>query len=148
MIKHEKITHIIKEFKEKTDVLLCAVLDNDGYMISSVLDESIDKSIEIKIIDLHLAIHSFAENLCEPNDYPLKIETYSFFDQADINLKGFIMLMNIIANGVSLITIIPTWLNLTFILPEFKKLVKELVKCFNIELKEVNEEYIEVKLII
>ena len=148
MIKHERISEIIKEFKEKTDVLLCAVLDNDGYMISSILDESIDKSVEVKIIDLHIAIHSVAENLCNPNDYPLKIETYSYFEETDIRLKGFIMLISTITEGVSLIIIIPSWFNLSFILPEFKKLVRDLAKCFNIELDKVDDDYVECKLIL
>jgi hypothetical protein len=117
-------------------------------MISSVLDESIDKSVEIKIIDLHIAIHSFAEDFCVPSDYPLKIETYSFFEETEIQLKGFIMLISTIAEGVSLIMIIPSWLNLTYILPEFKSLVKALAKCFNIKIEDLNEDYVECKLIL
>ena len=117
-------------------------------MISSVLDESIDKSVELKIIDLHIAIHSVAENLCVPRDYPIKIETYTFFEETDIRLKGFIMLISMITEGVSLIVIIPSWLNLTFILPEYKNLVKDLAKCFNIKLEDLKEDYVECKLIL
>jgi hypothetical protein len=147
-IRRNQINTILQEFKERTDILLCAVIDNDGYMISSILDESIDKSVEKKVIALHVAIHSFAENLCEPFDYPLKIETYSFFEETDIHLKGFIMLISTITEGVSIITIIPSWLNLSLILPEFKKLVKELSKCFNINVDDIIEDYVECTIIL
>jgi len=147
-IKNDRIQKIIYEFKDKTDILLCAVIDDDGYLISSVIDESIDNSLEKKIVDLHLAINSFAEKLCDPTDYPLKIETYSFFNETDIRLQGFIMFISKITEGVSLISIIPSWLNLTVILPEFKKLVKELAKCFNINLEEINQDYVECRLIL
>ena len=122
--------------------MFCSVLHNDGNIISSIMDESIDKSVEIKIINLYNAIHSFSSNFY---DYP-NIETCSFFKETDIKLKGFIMITTSILDHISLIVIIPSWLEITNILIEFKKLVNKLTKFFNVN--KINEDYVECKLIL
>ncbi len=148
IIRRDIIKDILEEFKLLTDVLSCTVIDEDGFVIASMRDKSIDKSIDKKILLLHSAMRSFSKNLDMSINYSEKIDTYSFFEEANIHLNKFIMLVSSISNGISLITIIPSWLNLTEILPEFKKMVKKISKYLNENKNNMKQEYVECKLIL
>ena len=144
-LKQDNLKLIIREFKEKTGALICILVDDEGYIIASETDESMTKSTERKIVAFHLAFQDLIQNYAELFESKSRIESISIFEEVDINLKGFIMLIKEIVNAISFISIIPSWLNLTYILPKFKRTV---IKLNNSLKPSENQDYIEFTLII
>ena len=140
-----EMRYVLKKFKIKTGAISCAVIDENGHILASESDKSLSRSTEDKMVALHLAIQDLYDNYAQMIELKSRVETVSFFEEVDLNLKGFIMLMKEIVRGVGFIAIIPSWLNLTHILPRFKSTILRLSPFFN---KPESATYVECKLIL
>jgi len=143
-LRRAKIQLIINKFKKKTGVLLCSVIDKEGYIIASETDKIFNKSLEHKIIALYNAFKSLSEVSEELIDFNKKIEVFSLIEAYDANLKGFLMILKSINDDVNFLTVIPSWLELNDIMLKFEKTLKKLSKCFKLP---VIHDFNEIELI-
>jgi hypothetical protein len=121
------------------------IVDEDGNIIASVLDESITRTTQKKIVALHLNLQDLRQNYIELIELKSKANAISFFEELDLNLEGFVMIINELVEEISFICIIPSWLDIASILPELKQTLVDLSKYFN---AKFNPDYIECTLIL
>ena len=112
--------------------MACNILDNKGNIFASSIEESIEKSIEKKIIDIYRIFLKFVRKQIGSINFHDRIELVSFIEDPDFINKTYIMILKSIINDVLLLTIIPNKSYLTSILPEYKKTLKRLHKCFKV----------------
>jgi len=121
---------LIRKFREKTNVVLCMLVDENGFIISSDADKYVTKKLEHKIIALCNAMKYLAESGFKLIDTKNNIGRITYVEEDDVNLNGFIMLIKSIVSDVSIITIIPSWLGINEVLPDFEKTIFYLTTIF------------------
>ena len=132
VLEKKKAERIINKFSKKNGVLACYILDNKGNIFVSSIEESIEKSIEKKIIDIYRIFLKFVGKQIGSINFHDQIELVSFNEDPDFINKTYIMILKSIVNDVILLTIIPNKSYLTSVLPEYKKSLIKLHKCFKV----------------
>lgn len=138
LLRQDTIQMFLKNFVEKNLVLLCSLIDENGIIIASKIDDSLEKSVEDEIMILAYGLISLVNNkegilLIERN-----IEPMSYFEIDTLKVLAFI---KTIEDGLRLITIIPSWVGLDSILPEFKKIIKIITNNFKSETNQEDIQY-------
>ena len=134
----DKLQKMVEKFVKKNLALLCAVIDNDGFFIALEIDNSIKKSIDLELLSFYSNLELLIKNRDGILDFEQKIEEISYYG---IETYGIRLLTKNIENGELLIAILPSWINLQSILPEFKKLAKKLYNFIKREKFLENIEY-------
>lgn len=106
------------------------LVDDNGFIVASDADKYINKKLEHKIVSLCKAMKYLAETGLSLIDTKNNIGRITYKEEDDIDINGFVMLLKSIADGMSIITIIPSWLNTREILPDFEKLITYLTTIF------------------
>lgn len=138
LLRQDTIQMFLKNFVEKNLVLLCSLIDENGIIIASKIDDSLEKSVEDEIMILAYGLISLVNNkegilLIERN-----IEPMSYFE---IDTSKVLAFIKTIEDGLRLITIIPSWVGLDSILPEFKKIIKIITNNFKSETNQEDIQY-------
>lgn len=138
LLRQDTIQMFLKNFVEKNLVLLCSLIDENGIIIASEIDNSLEKSVEDELMILAYGLNPLVNNkegilLIERN-----IEPMSYFE---IDTLEVLLLIKTIEDGLRLITIIPSWVGLDSILPEFKKIIKILSNNFKCETVQEDIQY-------
>lgn len=128
--QYDIIRLILKRFRTKTKVILCMLVDDNGFIVASDADKHINKKLEHKIVSLCNAMRYLAETGLSLIDCKNNIGRITYKEEDDLNINGFVMLIKSIAVGMSIISIIPSWLNIKEILPSFEILVTHLITVF------------------
>ncbi|MHA1437527.1 MAG: hypothetical protein ACTSPD_08100 [Promethearchaeota archaeon] len=141
--KQDMINLIIQKLRIKTRVVLCTIADDEGFIIASDAGYLIDKKLERKVVSFYKAINNLADKTGMLIDFQKKIEVFKLIEEFDKQLKGFFMILKSINRSTTLISIVPSWLNIAKVSIEFEKAIIELKKLceadaeFNInEIKE------------
>ena len=129
-LKHDVINLILRKFRSKTKIILVMIVDSDGFIIASEADKYISKKLEHKIVALSKAMSYLAESGFNLIDCKNNIGRITYKEEDDFNINGFVMLIKSIIDSISIITIIPSWLNTHEILPDFEKTISYLTKVF------------------
>lgn len=135
LLRQDTIQMFLKNFVEKNLVLLCSLIDENGIIIANKIDDSLEKSVEDELMVLAYGLNPLVNNkegilLIERN-----IEPMSYFE---IDTSEVLALIKTIGDGLRLITIIPLWVGLDSIFPEFKKIIKIILN--NFKRKTVQED--------
>ena len=138
LLRQDTIQMFLKNFVEKNLVLLCSLIDENGIIIASKIDDSLEKSVEDELMILAYGLNPTVKN----EEGILLIERYiepmSYFE---IDTSEVIAFIKTIEDGLRLITIIPSWVGLDSILPEFKKIIKTLLNNFKRETDQEDNQY-------
>jgi len=121
LLRQDTIQMFLNNYVEKNLVLLCSLIDENGIIIANKIDDSLEKSVEDELMVLAYGLNPLVNNKEGILLIERKIEPISYFD---IDTTEVIILIKIIEEGVRLISIIPSWVGLDSIFPEFKKIIK------------------------
>ena len=130
----EKVSEILKDFKNQTSAIACSLLDKDGFIISSEKDDSLDeKSYKKKLVNLFTTL----ESLKIINFYQ-KTEYISFDvnedDKEEIDKrrysKGFKILIRAIGENLIFLSIFDYTSDIDEMLPKFENVVNKLSTYF------------------
>jgi hypothetical protein len=135
LLREDTIQMFLNNFVEKNLVLLCSLIDENGIIVASKIDESLEKSVEDELLILAYGLNPLVNNKEGILLIERGIEPMSYFD---IDTSEVMVFIKYIKEGVRLITIIPSWVGLDSILPEFKKIIKILSN--NFKCKTVQED--------
>ena len=138
LLREDTIQMFLNNYVEKNLVLLCSLIDENGIIIASKIDDSLEKSVEDELMILAYGLNPMFNNeegilLIERN-----IEPMSYFE---IDTSEVLAFIKTIGDGLRLITIIPSWVGLDSILPEFKKIIKTLLNNFKRETDQEDNQY-------
>ena len=138
LLRQDTIQMFLKNFVEKNLVLLCSLIDENGLIIASEIDNSLEKSVEDELMILAYGLNPLLNNedgilLIERN-----IEPMSYYE---IDILKVLVLIKTIEDRLRLITIIPSWVGLDSILPEFKKSIKIISNNFKCETVQEDMQY-------
>ena len=117
----------LNNYVEKNLVLLCSLIDENGLVVAYKVDNSLNKSAEDELIDIAYGLNPTVKNTNGILLIERKIELISYYE---IDTTEVIFLIKIIEEGVRLISIIPSWVDLDSIFPEFKKITRILSNNF------------------
>jgi len=117
----------LNNYVEKNLVLLCSLIDENGLIVAYKVDNSLNKSAEDELIDIAYGLNPTVKNTNGILLIERKIELISYYE---IDTTEVIFLIKIIEEGVRLISIIPSWVGLDSIFPEFKKITRILSNNF------------------
>jgi len=117
----------LNNYVEKNLVLLCSLIDENGLIVAYKVDNSLNKSAEDELIDIAYGLNPTVKNTNGILLIERKIELISYYE---IDTTEVIFLIKIIEEGVRLISIIPSWVDLDSIFPEFKKITRILSNNF------------------
>ena len=138
LLRQDTIQMFLNNYVEKNLVLLCSLIDENGIIIANKIDDSLEKSVEDELMVLAYGLNPLVNNkegilLIERN-----IEPMSYFE---IDTSEVLALIKTIGDGLRLITIIPLWVGLDSILPEFKKIIKIILNNFKRETDQEDIQY-------
>ena len=138
LLREDTIQMFLKNFVEKNLVLLCSLIDENGIIIASKIDDSLEKSVEDELMILAYGLNPTVKN----EEGILLIERYiepmSYFE---IDTSEVLAFIKTIGDRLRLITIIPSWVGLDSILPEFKKIIRTLSNNFKCETVQEDMQY-------
>ena len=135
LLREDTIQMFLNNFVEKNLVLLCSLIDENGIIVASKIDDSLEKSVEDELMILAYGLNPLVNNKDGILLVERDIEPMSYFD---IDTSEIMVFIKNIEDGVRLITIIPSWVGLDSIFPEFKKIIKILSN--NFKCKKVQED--------
>jgi hypothetical protein len=138
LLREDTIQMFLNNFVEKNLVLLCSLIDENGIIVASKIDESLEKSVEDELLILAYGLNPLVNNKEGILLIERGIEPMSYFD---IDTSEVMVFIKYIKEGVRLITIIPSWVGLDSILPEFKKIIKILSNNFKCETVQEDMQY-------
>ena len=133
LLREDTIQMLLNNYVEKNLVLLCSLIDENGLIVAYKVDNSLIKSVEDKLINLAYGLNPKIKSKDGILLIERKIEPISYFD---IDTTEVIILIKIIEEGVRLISIIPSWVGLDSIFPEFKKIIKIISNNFKGEIDQ------------
>jgi len=156
-VRQDRIHIIVRNLEKRTNALLSTIIDEDGNVISLEDEKSIKQLNNKKLIGLYTAIETTNEQNLELLDLDDQLKIKNFLENNDLDpdeimgsdeydelkLKGLVAIQRSKLNESSK-DIFPTGLELSFILPRYKKTVIKLLKCF---LEKENQDYEECILI-
>ena len=128
--RQDMICLLIRKFRKKTDVVLCMLIDENGFIIASDADKYVTKNLEHKIIALCNAMKYLAESGFNLIDCKNNIGRITYMEDDDTNINGFVMLIKSIIHGISIIAIIPSWLKMHEIIIHYEALISHLSQIF------------------
>ena len=123
ILRQDKRQILVEKFVKKNLALLCSILDENGFFIALEIDNSIKKSIDLELLSFYSTLESVFKNNEGILNFEQKIEGISFYG---IETYGIRLLIKMLTEGELLVAIFPSWIDLQSILPEFKKMVKNL----------------------
>jgi hypothetical protein len=121
LLREDTMQMFLNNYVEKNLILLCSLIDENGLVVAYKVDNSLNKSVEDELINLAYGLNPKIKSKDGILLIERKIEPISYFD---IDTTEVIILIKIIEEGVRLISIIPSWVGLDSIFPEFKKIIK------------------------
>ena len=127
LLREDTIQMFLNNYVEKNLVLLCSLIDENGLVVAYKVDNSLNKSAEDELIDIAYGLNPTVKNTNGILLIERKIELISYYE---IDTTEVIFLIKIIEEGVRLISIIPSWVGLDSIFPEFKKITRILSNNF------------------
>jgi len=127
--KKDKFHVVIKKFKKKTNAVLNIIIDEEGYIIHSDGDISLD-SIDKKYLGIYTEIITTFEENVELQDLQSNLEVNSYYEKGKFFLHNFICLAEQLSEEKSIHGILPYLLDLSCILPDFKRKDANILKCF------------------
>jgi len=127
LLREDTIQMFLNNYVEKNLVLLCSLIDENGLIVAYKVDNSLNKSAEDELIDIAYGLNPTVKNTNGILLIERKIELISYYE---IDTTEVIFLIKIIEEGVRLISIIPSWVGLDSIFPEFKKITRILSNNF------------------
>ena len=127
LLREDIIQMFLNNYVEKNLVLLCSLIDENGLVVAYKVDNSLNKSAEDELIDIAYGLNPTVKNTNGILLIERKIELISYYE---IDTTEVIFLIKIIEEGVRLISIIPSWVDLDSIFPEFKKITRILSNNF------------------
>ena len=138
LLRQDTIQMFLNNYVEKNLVLLCSLIDENGIIIANKIDDSLEKSVEDELMVLAYGLNPLVNNkegilLIERN-----IEPMSYFE---IDTSEVLALIKTIGDGLRLITIIPSWVGLDSIFPEFKEIILIILNNFKKETEQENIFY-------
>jgi len=131
LLREDTIQMFLNNYVEKNLILLCSLIDENGLIVAYKVDNSLIKSVEDKLINLAYGLNPKIKSKDGILLIERKIEQISYFDTTEV-----IILIKIIEEGVRLISIIPSWVGLDSIFPEFKKIIKIISNNFKGEIDQ------------
>ena len=138
LLREDTMQMFLNNYVEKNLVLLCSLIDENSLIVASKVDNSLNKSIEDELMNLTYTLNSTVKNNEGISLIERKIEPISYFD---VDTTEVIILIKIIEEGVRLISIIPSWVGLDSIFPEFKKIMRILSNNFKGESDQEDMQY-------
>ncbi len=115
----------LKYFKDKTNAIVCSVIDKDGFILATEKEDYIDEmSYNKKMIALYTNIESL--NLIKFRE---KTEIISFSEIENRDFGSIILIRAIRDIGV-LIAVFPAMPNIDFIINEFNEVIEKLSSYF------------------
>ena len=133
LLREDTIQMFLNNYVEKNLVLLCSLIDENGLIVAYKVDDSLNKSVEDELIDIAYGLNPTIKNSDGILLIERKIEPISYYE---IDTTEVIFLIKIIEEGVRLISIIPSWIGLDSIFPEFKKIIRILSNNFKGEIDQ------------
>lgn len=127
LLREDTIQMFLNNYVEKNLVLLCSLIDENGLIVAYKVDNSLNKSAGDELIDIAYGLNPTVKNTNGILLIERKIELISYYE---IDTTEVIFLIKIIEEGVRLISIIPSWVGLDSIFPEFKKITRILSNNF------------------
>ncbi len=124
------IQNIIKDFMKATKAISCTIIDDDCYIIASENDRTF-KSYEKEIMSFYLKILQISEKCGNFIDFYNNIEIISWIEEGDIDFNGFKIFIKSINERVTLLALLPIYLNHKTIKIEFNKTLSILQEQFN-----------------
>jgi len=127
LLREDTIQMFLNNYVEKNLVLLCSLIDENGLIVAYKVDNSLNKSAEDELIDIAYGLNPTVKNTNGILLIERKIELISYYE---IDTTEVIFLIKNIEEGVRLISIIPSWVGLDSIFPEFNKITRILSNNF------------------
>ena len=109
--------------------MLNVIIDEDGKIIKSERDSSLD-SIDKKHLGIYTEIITIYEKNVELQDIKNELEINSYYEKGKFLLHNFIFMVEQLKCDLSLTSLLPSLIDLSFILPYSNKEDKEILKCF------------------
>ena len=128
-VEEDKFHMVIKKFKKKTNAVLNVIIDENGNLIYSDADISIDSEHK-KYLGLYSEIMLLNENNIELQDLNNELEINSYYEKGSLILHNFICLFEQLKAEHSIFSMLPQLLDLCCILPDSKRMNKNILKCF------------------
>lgn len=138
LLRQDTIQMFLNNYVEKNLVLLCSLIDENGIIIANKIDDSLEKSVEDELMVLAYGLNPLVNNKEGILLIERKIEPMSYFE---IDTSEVLALIKTIGDGLRLITIIPSWVGLDSILPEFKEITKIILNNFKRETDQEDIQY-------
>ncbi|MFW5895145.1 MAG: hypothetical protein ACOCT9_00220 [archaeon] len=123
----QRINEILRIFSKRTKVLGCSLIDKDGFILSSIKPEHLDRHrYNKKILSLYMAVDSIADNDPDLLNFKEEKQLISIGIIDDFFNNGLMILIQSVGENVVFITLFPTLLDLDPIYSEFDKVIEEL----------------------
>ncbi len=130
MLDLRTIQNIIKDFMKATKAISCTIIDDDCYIIASENDKT-SRSYEKEIMSFYLKILEISEKCGSFIDFYNNIEIISWNEENDINFNGFKIFIKSINKRVTLLALLPIYLDHETIKIEFNKTLNILQEQFS-----------------
>lgn len=129
--RQEKIKNLFSKFQRQSNAIYCTLIDCEGFILSSELAENIKDSVFKNSVVFYNALQFLKRNrkqLLNFSDEIGKISVY--FDDYDLNSMptGLTILIKQVISGVCFISVLPAWLDLTYIEINFELLVEKVAE--------------------
>jgi len=131
-LREKEIIKILKELRERTNILCSTVFTEDGFIVAveqAQIDEDDDYHQSIGAICA--SIVSLAENGIELFQPDKEIRQISIQAGDQLDNEGFTIVLESITDDTKLSVVFPTFLNLGVILFEIKQTIQKLYKYFS-----------------
>jgi hypothetical protein len=128
-IFEERFNMVIKNYKKKTNAVLTAIIDEEGRIIHSDTDISIESENK-KYLGIYSELIILNEDNVELQDINSELEINSYYEKWKLLIHNFICLIEQLSHDKSINTILPKLLDLSCILPDSKRREQKILKCF------------------
>ncbi len=125
----DKFHIVIKKYQKKTNAILNIIIDENGKVIHSEEDISLD-SLDKKYLGIYTELMSIHEENVELQDIKSDLEINSYYEKGNLLLYDFIYLIEQLTGEQSIYSILPHILDLSCILPDSNRKSKKILKCF------------------
>lgn len=128
--KFQEIQRIIKEYKKNTGSFYCALIDVDGYLITT--SESRNSTIIDSTLELYNSLELISRNCSHVIDFRNKVQVLSLYTEDDFKMSpnGVTILFKSIMEGMCLAAVYPSWIDPVLVKPQFVRLVKKITGIF------------------
>lgn len=126
--KQEKLKKLVSKFQRQSNSIYCGVINFDGIIYASELAEHISDSVDKNAVIFLNALQFISENrtkLINFTDQIGKISMYFDYDLKSLP-AGFTLLVKTVIPGICFITVLPAWLDLTFLEISFDLIIEKI----------------------